>query len=290
VEYADQSTQGAGETQGFLTPPIDEQPAFPTGMALLRRVPFLVSQLILYLVMFQVYKMARKEFIPPDPSIAYDHAKAVLNFESRLGLMFELDLQQWVLDRGDWLIHFFNNVYANYMWGFHFGMLFLALMSPGRYRYMRRAFFISMAIATPMYLIYPLAPPRFMSDHGWPFMDTLAVYGPNYFSDTGLVTANRFAAMPSMHVGWTTFFAICIMLGCPNRKLGIAIMSFLTVLITLTVMVTGNHYWMDAVGGWLVIGSAIVINRYVPYPLLERWRQRNNVPEPQVDSRHSATL
>jgi hypothetical protein len=101
------------------------------------------------------------------------------------------------------LILFFNNVYAYYMWGFHFGMLFLALMAPVRYRYMRRAFFISMAIATPMYLIYPLAPPRFMEQYGWPFIDTLAVFGPNYFSETGLVTANRFAAMPSMHVGWT---------------------------------------------------------------------------------------
>lgn len=278
MDVTDESLQIDGNAQGFFTPPDDEHPALPRGQALLKRIPFLISQLLLYLVMFQIYKLARKQFIPPDPAIAFGHAKDILHFEEKLGLMFELDLQQWVLDRGDWLIHVFNNVYAYYMWGFHAGMLFLVLMAPARYRYMRRAFFISMAIATPMYLIYPLAPPRFMEPYGWPFMDTLAVYGPNYFSETGLVTANRFAAMPSMHVGWTTFFAICIMLGCPNRKIGVAIMSFLTVLITLTVMITGNHYWLDAIGGWLVIGVAFIINRYVPYPLLERLRRGKHAP------------
>lgn len=260
------------DTQGFLTPPDDQPPRLPRGRELLRRIPWLLSQFALYLVMFQVYKLARKQFIPPDASIAYGHAKDVLRFEESLGLMFELDLQRWVLDRGDWLIAFFNNVYAYYMWIFHFGMLALALMAPARYRYIRRAFFISMAIATPMYLIYPLAPPRFMEPHGWPFLDTLAIYGPNYFSETGLVTANRFAAMPSMHVGWTTFTAIALMLAIPQRKLGLAVMALLTVLIALTVMITGNHYWLDAVGGWLVIGLAYVINRFVPYPLLQAWR------------------
>lgn len=117
-----------------------------------------------------------------------------------------------------------------------------------------------------------------MEQYGWPFVDTLAVYGPNYFSETGLVTANRFAAMPSMHIGWTTFFAICIMLVIPNRKVGIAVMATITMLMTLTVMVTGNHYWLDIVGGWLVIGTALLINRLVPYPLLSQIRWRRHSP------------
>lgn len=266
-----QDKKRMASTQTFLTPAQDAPPGFPTGSRLLKSIPFLLSQFVLYLVMFQVYKMARKQFIPPDESVAYDNARDIIHIQESLGLFFELDLQRLVLDQGDWLVLFFNNVYAYYMWGFHFGMLFLAFMAPVRYRYMRRAFFISMAIATPMYLIYPLAPPRFMGQHGWPFMDTLAVYGPNYFSETGLVTANRFAAMPSMHVGWTTFFAICIMLAIPNRKIGVAVMLCITTLMTLTVMITVNHYWLDAVGGWLVIGAAFLINRFVPYPLVQRW-------------------
>lgn len=262
--------------QGFFTPPNDEPPRFPRWNELARRLPWLVVQYLLYLVMFQVYKMARKQFILEDNSGAFEHAKDIIHIEKSLGLFFELDLQRWVLDRGDWLILSFNNVYAYYTQAFLVCMVFLALMAPARYRYMRRAFFISMAIATPMYLIYPLAPPRFMEPHGWPFIDTMAVYGPNYFSETGLVTANRFAAMPSMHVGWTTFFSIGLWLAIPNRKLATFVLLFIPTLMTTTVMVTGNHYWLDAVGGWLVIGAAFVINRLVPYPFLEWVRARKN--------------
>jgi hypothetical protein len=50
--------------------------------------------------MFQIYKMVRKQFIPPDESFAYGHAKDILHLEEQLGLMFELDLQRWVLDQG----------------------------------------------------------------------------------------------------------------------------------------------------------------------------------------------
>jgi membrane-associated phospholipid phosphatase len=270
--------------QGFLTPPIDELPRLPPWKAILRRIPWLVSQYLLYLVMFQVYKMVRKQFILEDNTGAFNNAKDIINIEESLGLFFEPDLQRWVLDQGDWLILFFNNVYAYYTQAFLVSMVFFALMAPARYRYTRRAFFISMAIATPMYLIYPLAPPRVMEPHGWPFVETMAVYGPNYFSDTGLVTANRFAAMPSMHVGWTTFFALCLMLAIPNRKVGVSVAVFITTLMTITVMVTGNHYWLDAVGGWLVIGAAFLINRFVPYPLLDRLRSkeaRTGSPEEQ---------
>lgn len=268
------------DDQGFLTPPHDQSPRFPRGKDLLRRIPWVALQVLLYLLMFQVYKMARKQFILQDNTGAFDNAKDVISIEKSLGLFFELDLQRWVLDRPDWVILSFNNVYAYYTQGFLFGMALLALMAPVRYRYIRRAFFISMAIATPMYLIYPLAPPRFMGDHGWPFVDTMQVFGPNYFSETGLVTANRFAAMPSMHVGWTTFAAIAIMLAIPNRKIGVPIMLIIPTVMTLTVMVTGNHYWLDAVGGWLVISLAYLINRAVPYPLIETWRARRNA---QVD-------
>jgi hypothetical protein len=43
------------------------------------------------------------------------------------------------------------------------------------WRYMRRWFFISMAIATPWYAICPLAPPRFMHEYDYVFVDTLKV-------------------------------------------------------------------------------------------------------------------
>jgi len=249
----------------------DREPRWPGKDRLPGLIAFIISQVAVFFLMFQLYKMARKTFIQRAETVAFGHAVDVLHLEDRLGLGFELDLQRWVLRQPEWVIHVFNNIYAYYMYGFYACMVVAMFFATERWRYLRRWFFISMAIATPLYAIYPLAPPRFMQPYGWGFVDTLAVYGPNYFSENGLVTANRLAAMPSMHVGWTTLAAISLAVCLPWRKIGIAIAILLTVAISLTVIVTGNHYWLDGVAGWVVIGIAALVNWALPYPLPVRW-------------------
>lgn len=254
----------------FLRPPADQEPRWPAGRKWPRIVFWAGSQILLFLALFQVYKMVRKTFITRAESVAYDNALDILRYQDALNLNFELDWQRWIIDRGD-LILVFNNIYAYYMYGYYACAIILLVMSPIRYRYLRRVFIISMIVALPWYALYPLAPPRFMEPYGWPFVDTLAVYGPNYFSESGLVTANRFAAMPSMHCGWTMVAGLMISASVPLRWLGRTLFVFLTLLLAVTVMVTGNHYWLDIVGGWAVIGVSLLINRALPFPLPIRW-------------------
>lgn len=272
----------------MLLPPEDVQPALPaTRQEGLRRLVWIVLQGLMIFASFQIYKIARRYGIPSDTTIAFDHALDVIAFQDRLGLMFELDWQRWALDRNENYIRFFNYLYAYYMWWVIGGLMLLAFFAPQRYQYIRRAFYISMLLVTPMYILYPLAPPRFMQPYGWAFVDTMQTYGPNYFSETGMVQANRFAAMPSMHVGWTTFVAIAVSLLISNKWIARAFVLFMASLIVYIVIITGNHYWMDAVVGWMFIGTAFLLNHLIPYPLLARWRDRNNIAVhelPQPDS------
>lgn len=256
--------------RSLLRPADDRAPAWPPRADWPRIAAWVISQPILFLILFQAYKLVRKTFITRAETIAYDHALQILSIQGALRTNFELDLQRWVLERGD-LILFFNNVYAYYMYGFYACAIILLILAPARYRYLRRVFILSMIIALPWYAIYPLAPPRFMEPYGWPFVDTLAVYGPNYHSESGLVTANRFAAMPSMHCGWTLVAAIMIAAALPWKWVGRGIGFFLTMLIAFTVIVTGNHYWLDIIGGWAVVGAAVLINRWIPDPLRLPW-------------------
>ncbi|MGC4105429.1 MAG: phosphatase PAP2 family protein [Thermomicrobiales bacterium] len=249
----------------------DTAPRWPGMDRVPGLIAFIVSQIVVLFLLFQIYKMARKTFIQRAEDVAFDHATDVLHLERRMGLDFELGLQQLVLRQPEWIIHVFNNFYAYYMYVFYACMVIAMIFSVERWRYLRRWFLISMAIATPLYAIYPLAPPRFMQPYGWDFVDTLAVYGPNYFSESGLVTANRYAAMPSMHVGWTTLAAITLAACLPWKRIGMTIAALLIVMISVTVMVTGNHYWLDGVVGWGVIGLAALVNRVLPYPLPIRW-------------------
>lgn len=270
--------------RSIFRPANDREPRWPPGRSWPRNILWGISQILLFLALFQAYKLVRKTFITRAESVAFDNALQILDIQGALNANFELDLQRWVLDRGD-LIGLFNNVYAYYMYGFYACAIILLILAPARYRYLRRVFVLTMLIALPWYVIYPLAPPRFMEPYGWPFVDTLAVYGPNFHSETGLVTANRLAAMPSMHCGWTLVGGIMIAGALPWKWAGRGIGAFPVILIAFTVIVTGNHYWLDILGGWAVVGIALLINRWLPYPLLQFWRAPVTVPAQPSEQR-----
>lgn len=214
----------------------------------------------LFMVLFQAYKLVRKTFIQRGEALGYDHAHEILRLEHRLHLDFELSLQQWVLGYGDWFIRTFNYYYFYFMPAFYICCGLSLLFSPVQWRFWRNVFLSSMLLALPWYAIYPLAPPRFMTEYG--FIDSLAVYGPNYFSDSGAITANRFAAMPSMHIGWSTIGALMLIACLPRVKgfpIGIIPAILHVTMMTLTVMITGNHYFLDAVAGWIIVAFSILM-------------------------------
>jgi hypothetical protein len=265
----------------WITPGTDDgEPSVPAARDLPRVVLFGAGQIVLFLILFQLYKVVRRTFITRAETVAFDNAQDILAFQGALHLNFEVDLQQWVLERGD-LIMVFNYFYSWFMWVFYGCCMILLFFAPQRYLYLRRVFLLTMILALPWYAIYPLAPPRFMQPYGYDFVDTILTYGPNYFSESGLVTANRYAAMPSMHVGWTTVGAMMLWVAFPGafKYVGRVLAVLLVAMIVTTVMVTGNHYWMDAVGGWIIVLAALAINRWLPWRLPMPWR------EPSVRSR-----
>lgn len=239
----------------------------PEPLLLLRWAVYAVgrvaSQIILFMILMQAYKMVRKTFIQRAERVAFDNALDLIWLQGKLGLNVELELQRFVLDH-DWMIWFFNRYYTYFMTAFYICAASAILFAPKHYPFLRRTFFASMVLALPWYAIYPLAPPRFMDPYGFPFIDTLAVYGPNYFSDSGLVTANRYAAMPSMHCGWTLIGGVMLAYAYPKWGIGAIVGATHTAIMFLTVVVTGNHYVLDIVGGVLVAGAAFAVAYWFP--------------------------
>jgi membrane-associated phospholipid phosphatase len=252
-------------------------------MPRLTRLPllalYITSQILLFMGLFQLYKSVRKVSIP-EPKYAFENARLVLDIQGALRLNFELDLQRWILDQPHIVILAFNRIYAHYMIGFYILSMLCLLLAPERYRYIRRAFFISMVVALPWFYLFPLAPPRFLGEPHAPgfedltrynFLDTLVAYGPIYFSSDGVVAANRYAAMPSMHCGWSLIGGLFIAAALPWKWVGRGLAVFIALLMGVTVMVTGNHYWLDVIGGWVIVAIALWINKVLPYPLPIRW-------------------
>jgi hypothetical protein len=246
------------------------------GKHIVRIAGTIVANIAVFMILFQAYKMVRRTFIQRGEIVGYHHAEQIIHLQRRLHILIEPDIQQWVISH-EWLIRKLNWYYAGFMWSFYVCCAIAIALAPERFRFYRRVFILSMLYALPWYAIYPLAPPRFMPQYG--FIDTLQIFGPNYFSGGGMVTANQYAAMPSMHIGWTTIGVMMLAAAIPYRRIGLIIGLTHLSIMTLTVMATANHYVLDAVGGWIIVGVSLLTARLLPTPLPRPWR-RSASPEP----------
>lgn len=242
-----------------------------------------VARMAVLVVALALYSWFRKTYFQRSPAVAFANALEIIDLQGALGLAVtrvELPLQQRALEHA-WLIDVSNAYYRQFKPALYACAVLCLLLAPVDFRRIWRVFMIATLIAVPWYAIYPLAPPRLMEPYGFPFVDTLAVYGGAVSSSEGVGGANQFAAMPSMHIAWTTIAALWLAAALPRRRIGLILGSVHVALMCLTVMVTGNHYWLDIVAGFGVAGAAVVLARYLPLETPgRRWRSRNAVRFP----------
>lgn len=186
---------------------------------------------------------------------AFAHARQLLRLETALHLTPERALQQFGLDHS-WAMHLANNFYlyahlpvliavAVWLYGWH----------PWAYPWFRNAFLLSALFGLAIYVLLPMAPPRFMPG----FVDTMALYGFDVDGSAAGLLYNPYAAMPSLHVGWSLLAGIAMIAAARNRWLK-TLGAALPVGMTLAVIVTGNHYLLDAVAGAAVVLVALTLS------------------------------
>jgi len=114
-----------------------------------------------------------------------------------------------------------------------------------------------------LHVLFPLAPPRWFDNLG--FVDTLQTYGPKvYDSDTVTSAANQIAAMPSLHVAWAVIGAWAIITALNSRWRWVALAH--PVVTVLGVVLTANHWWLDAVAAIALVYAAVLLDRPI-----QRW-------------------
>ena len=129
---------------------------------------------------------------------AFANAQDLLRFEARLGLDIEAWAQEQILG-SEAIVTFFNWVYIWLHWPVIIGAFFWL------YRYNKRGFvlfrnamIVSGAIGLIFFVTYPVAPPRFLDG----FSDTVSDLSTSYKYLQPPSIVNKFAAMPSLHVGY----------------------------------------------------------------------------------------
>ncbi|WP_405873341.1 MULTISPECIES: bifunctional glycosyltransferase 87/phosphatase PAP2 family protein [unclassified Streptomyces] len=247
--------------------PTEYAPAVPARfkhvplLPFLRRVltrPNLLLELLLIRVTYAAYQKVRLAATGGSNSqgraTAEHHGHQILDLERWL----HIDIEHWVnhaVVKVDWLRNFFDFYYES----FHF-VVPLAVMGilywrrPVDYRWARAALGFATLLALVGFWLYPLAPPRLLPGLG--VIDT--VHGVQDFSkpDYGTLTAltNQYAAMPSLHFGWSLWCGVVIAVIAPKwwmKALGL-LHPFFTI---SAIVATGNHWVLDAAGGAAVVGA-----------------------------------
>lgn len=143
-------------------------------------------------------------------------------------------------------------------------MVWLFRSRPGEYTRARSTLAIATASGLVVYAIAPVAPPRLLPGDG--FIDTMSQYAAyGWWGDAGSAVrgmqelTNQYAALPSLHVGWAVWVALVMWRGSLSRWIRALAVGY-PVLISVVVVVTGNHYLIDILAGaLLVLGSDALV-------------------------------
>ncbi len=225
---------------------------------------------ILFIAVFYFVYSAIRNANGNDPAQAFANARDLIHWQQLLGINHEQLLQSWALHFKPIII------FCNYFYGsLHFVvtggvMVFLYRKWSDDYPTWRNTLAIATAIALIGFTLFPLMPPRLLDPYSvkhhlglhFGFRDTLAK-DPTFWSfNQGAVNkiSNQFAAMPSVHCAWALWSA-CALVPRLRRTWAKLLAGFYPVVTVTAIVLTANHYFLDVVGGFGVLGCGAVLAR-----------------------------
>ena len=234
-------------------------------------------EVLLILGFYIIYSAVRNQFgsASASPEQAFDNAVRIIDIEKAMGLYHEESIQAAFVDHR-WFMQAWNVFYGT----FHFvvtagALLWIFLKHPNRYPRTRNSLAATTALAIIGFSTFPLMPPRLLAVDGkyggaafggerYTYIDSLAEFGGTWSFDSGAMqeVSNQFAAMPSLHFGWSAW---CLLVLWPvlRSRLAKAAIALYPVATLFAIVVTANHYWIDAVGGAIVLGVGWVVGGWI---------------------------
>ncbi|HVM16072.1 MAG TPA: phosphatase PAP2 family protein [Gaiellaceae bacterium] len=213
-------------------------------------------QLAIWFGFYLVYQLVRGA-AGDDAAAALANGVKVMDFERRLGALFELSVQGFAAS-SQTLIHLTAWTY----WLSQFAVLGIALL----WVYLRRnewflrfrnTILLANTLGLVGYFLLPTAPPRMFPHLG--FVDTLQVFSLIDHSSAAVeFSSNPYAAMPSLHSADALIVGV-VMAAIVRRAHWKALWLAWPAWVWFTVIATGNHFWLDVVAGAAVASAAGLI-------------------------------
>ncbi|MCU4185350.1 phosphatase PAP2 family protein [Acidiferrimicrobium sp. IK] len=190
---------------------------------------------------------------------ALTNAHRIISLERHLNVFHEASVQQLFLHDRD-LMRFWDGFYGTVHFLAAIGVLvYLFLRRPEIYRLWRNTLAATTGLALVGFYFFPLLPPRLLPA-SYHFDDTLRTIGGLWDFSSGAVdqVSNQFAAMPSLHTGWSLWCALALGACVRPRWARIALLAYPAATV-FCIIITANHYFADAAGGVLTLALGFAL-------------------------------
>jgi hypothetical protein len=217
-------------------------------------------EVLLIAIGYAIYTVIRNT-VPRHTARAERNALDIERWERASGIFREHGVNNWLAAHHD-LAVVANYWYATAHFAVTIGVAVWVLWkSPRHARPLRIAWYTTNVVALFGFYFYPLAPPRLMSG----YIDTvekLGIWGSWGKEGSPDGASNPFAAMPSMHIGWSVWCAIVVTVLA--RRWWVKVLAVAYPIITVFVIAgTANHYFLDGVGGLVALAVGFVTARII---------------------------
>ncbi|MEO8540997.1 MAG: phosphatase PAP2 family protein [bacterium] len=221
-------------------------PTFPRWLTTSVRGAFwYVIDMTVFVGLFFVYFFGRG--LPHDRvPLATKNAFHVIDLERSLGVFREPAWQQAAMKQ-DHLVDLANFTYLNLHMPLLVALGFAFFLADSRkHRLIRNTILLSAFLAIPIYMAFPVTPPRLMGSAGYPIgiFDTI----PEAVRSKPGPLANWYAAVPSYHFGWISLAVAGVWWTWKQWLVRAAAVAF-GGLMWWSIVVTGNHYFTDMLAG-----------------------------------------
>lgn len=213
--------------------------------------------------LYWLYSTIRWLIARNGPFEALQNAAKIIELESWLGIFHELTIQRWLIDHARGAVRIANEFYTiGYFPVLILVSVLLYRFEPERFFSFKLTFMLGLGFALVCFSVFPLAPPRLVSGAG--FVDTQQIFGSNLYNNKSVLSFyNPYAAMPSLHFGWALLVGI-MAFGFERRVLKICGVLYPSCM-AFVVVTTGHHFFLDIVGGGIVVGLAYTFVNLLPH-------------------------
>lgn len=191
--------------------------------------------------------------LAPGPAVPLAHIRAVAGAERDLGLLFEPSLHGWAaahpplitLGAIGYVVLHIPVLLALLIW--------VGMRRPGAFAFLRNAVVATQGIAVAGYLLWPTAPPRMLPGLG--YGPAAAVAGQHGLERLAM---SPYAAMPSGHAAFALLVGGSVAALAARPWVRVAGVLW-PALILGEILATGNHLWLDAVGGAVAVTAGLAV-------------------------------